>query len=75
MVRRGGNAWQYFYTVLGFALTIEGSIVSMINNTPFLEKVGIFVLWAAATAYLFLECNWFQNKLLGLKARYEEKFR
>lgn len=67
-VQRGPVSWAYFYTLLGFALTIETGIASMFE-LPWALVVLIIV--AAATIYAVLFNGWFQNRLLGWKARYE----
>lgn len=67
-VKRGTVSWSYFYTLLGFALTIETGIASMFNLPWALVAL---LLVAAVTIYLILFNGWFQNKLLGWKARYE----
>lgn len=68
MVKRGPVSWAYFYTLLGFALTIETGIASMFK-LPW-ALVGLVIV-AAATIHLVLYNGWFQNRLLGWKARYE----
>ena len=67
-VKRGSVSWAYFYTLLGFALTIETGIASMFD-LPW-ALIGLLIV-AAVTIYLILFNGWFQNKLLGWKARYE----
>lgn len=75
-MRRGKDAWQYLYTLLGFALTIEGTVVSMIVELRCTSaRLLVFGAGAAFTIWAFLDWGWFQNKLFGLKARYEDKFR
>lgn len=67
-VKRGPVSWAYFYTLLGFALTIETGIASMFQ-LPW-ALVGLIIV-AAITIYLVLFNGWFQNRLLGWKTRYE----
>jgi hypothetical protein len=67
-VKRGPVSWAYFYTLLGFALTIETGIASMFD--PPWALIGLLVV-AGVTVFLVLFNGWFQNKLLGWKARYE----
>lgn len=67
-VKRGPTSWAYFYTLLGFALTIETGIGSMFPLPWGLIGVAIA---GAITVYLVLFNGWFQNKLIGWKARYE----
>jgi hypothetical protein len=68
-VKRGPVSWSYFYTLLGFALTIETGIASMFE-LPW-SLIGLLIA-GAITIYLVLFNGWFQNKLLGWKARYED---
>ncbi|HEX3756129.1 MAG TPA: hypothetical protein VHV26_13740 [Rhizomicrobium sp.] len=71
-VKRGSESWAYIYVFLGFALSIEGIIVSMATPIRFPWKELLFVAMAAVTIRLFLFNGWFQNKLIGLKGRYED---
>jgi hypothetical protein len=68
-VKRGSTSWGYFYTLLGFALTIETGVGSMF---PLPWSLMRFLIAGAITIYLVLFNGWFQNKLLGWKARYED---
>jgi hypothetical protein len=72
-VTRRPESWTFIYVVLGFALTIEGTIVQMIEPMRFPCNVVVYVGLMALTFWLFI-CNGpFQNKLLGMKQRYEDK--
>jgi hypothetical protein len=69
-VRRGEKSWNYIYVALGFVLTFEGTIITMIPlRFPF--NVLLYILMMINTSALFLLSGWFQNKLLGWKAGYE----
>jgi hypothetical protein len=74
-VRRGEKSWSYFYTLLGFALTIETGIVGLIEPLCWPWNLLTLAVVGSVTVYLFLYSGWFQNKLLGIKARYEDKLR
>lgn len=74
-VRRGKESWAYIYTWLGFALTIETGVVALITPLKWPANLLTFAAIGAFTVYLFLDNGWFQNKLIGLKAKYEEKLR
>jgi hypothetical protein len=74
-VKRGKESWAYLYTLLGFALTIETGVVALITPLKWPWNLLTFALVGWVTIYLFLDNGWFQNKLIGLKARYEEKLR
>jgi hypothetical protein len=75
-VTRGPASWAYIYVTLGFALAIEGTVVQMC--TPpliFPWNLVAYGLIAAITFWLFVFNGWFQNKLIGLKSRYENQRR
>jgi len=67
-IKRGEASWAYFYTLLGFALTIETGIASMFD-LPW-SLVGL-VFAAAVTIHLIMFNGWFQNRLINWKSRYE----
>ncbi len=71
-VKRGPESWAYIYVALGFALTIEGTIIQMTPLVFPLNLVTYFVS-AAITVWLFIYNGWFQNKLIGVKNRYENR--
>jgi hypothetical protein len=68
-IKRGPISWDYFYTLLGFALTIETGVCSML---PRPHGFVVLLLSAAPTIHLVLFNRWFQQKLIGWKARYED---
>ena len=73
-VKRGPASWAYIYVTLGFALTIEGTIIQM--TTPPLKFPWNLVTYFAlgvSTFWLFISNGWFQNKLIGLKSKYEDQ--
>lgn len=71
-VRRGDTAWAYFYLTLGFALAIEASVVALITPLRWPTNLVAYAALSLFTVYLWLN-GWFQNKLLGWKARYEQR--
>ena len=76
-VKRGPESWAFIYIVLGFALTVEGNLIGMVPNTvlPFPSNILTYLVVMAGTAWLFVGSGWFQNRLIGLKNRYESKAR
>jgi hypothetical protein len=74
-VKRGELSWNYFYVALGFALTISGTIIQMLDFLHFPRNVLLYAVTAAVLFWLFLFNGTFQNKLFGLKNRYEDRFR
>lgn len=73
-VTRGPESWAYIYIALGFVVSIEGTIIQMLPIT-FPYNIISYLAVAAATAWGFLDNGWVQNKLVGLKTRYEMKSR
>ena len=74
-VIRGRQSWDYFYVALAFALTLEGETIQMIAPLIFPWNVIAYAALGTLTFWLFLFNGWFQNKLIGLKSRYEERAR
>lgn len=74
-VKRGPESWAYIYVALGFALAIGGTIIQMITPLIFPWNLIAYALFATFTVWLFINNAWFQNKLIGMKMRYEEKSR
>ncbi len=72
-VTRGPESWAYIYTVLGFVLTIESTVIGMMTPLTFPWNIILFVVLAAITVWLFIESSWVHNRLIGLKIRYENK--
>ncbi len=72
-VRRGPISWNYFYIALGFALAISGTIIQMVDIVHFPCNVLLYVVTAASLFWLFLFNGRFQNKLIELKSRYENR--
>ena len=68
-IRRGPESWAYIYIALGFALTIEGTTIDMALSFPW--NLLSYLVVGALTVWLFLFNGWFQNKLIGIKAKYE----
>lgn len=74
-VTRGPETWAYIYVALGFALAIEGTIVQMITPLSFPWSIITYAILGTATFWLFLRSGHFQNKLIGIKNRYESMAR
>jgi hypothetical protein len=51
----------YFYLMLGLSIGLEAAIVAMITPLVFPYNLIAFIAMAAATAYLFLRNERFQN--------------
>ena len=72
---RGVESWTFIYIALGFALSIEGTLLQMIEPLRFPYNIMAYLAVMAATFWLFILNGWFQNKLIGAKNRYESKAR
>ena len=75
LVKRGSGSWTYIYTVLGFVVTIESTVIGMLTPLTFPWNLAAFLILAAGTTWWFLKSGWFQDKLIGLKTQYEDKAR
>ncbi len=74
-VTRGPETWAYIYVWLGFTLTIEGTIITMIAPLIYPWNLIVYATLGAITFWLFINNAWFQNKLVRMKIRYETKAR
>jgi hypothetical protein len=72
-VRRGQESWNYFYILIGLAISTEGSVISMITPLIFPYNVISFIVVGVITFLLFIRNGWFHNKLLGWKNYYESR--
>ena len=69
---RGPISWNYFYIALGFALSIWGTIIQMMDFLHFPYNVLLYVVTGAGLFWLFLFSR-FRNKLIGWKNSYENR--
>jgi len=74
-VKRGPESWTFIYVFLGFALSIEGTTIGLIAPLVFPWNVVVYAIVAAVTFWLFIESGKFQDKLIGMKNRYENRAR
>jgi hypothetical protein len=72
-VKRAKISWNYFYITLGFALTISGTIIQMLDFLHFPCNLLLYVVTAAVLFWLFLRSRWFRNELIGLQHRIESR--
>jgi hypothetical protein len=72
-VIRGEKSWNFIYIALGFALTIEGTVIQMFTPLTFPCNLLLYALGAAATAWLFICNGRFQNRLITMKKTYESR--
>jgi hypothetical protein len=72
-IKRGHESWDSIYIALGFALSIEGTAISMIPAFPW--NLVSYVVVGGATAGLFLFSGKFQTRLLNWKRAHEETSR
>jgi hypothetical protein len=71
-VQRSPESWGYFYLMLGLSIGLEAAIVAMITPLVFPYNLIAFIAMAAATAYLFLRNERFQNWLVVFKIKSEK---
>lgn len=71
-IKRGQESWGYIYIALGFLITFEGTVIQMLPLS-FPANVLTFLVVGLATGYLFLFNPWVHNKLIGFKAKYEDR--
>jgi cytochrome b subunit of formate dehydrogenase len=74
-IRRGPVAWTFIYVALGFALSIEGTFLQMIEPLRFPWNLVAYVALMAVTIWLFTSNRWFHEKLVEIKDRMENKAR
>ena len=72
---RGRLSWDYLYTTLGFAFTIESTVIGMMTPISCPWNIILFATIAAFTIWLFIESEWLHDKLLAIKTKYENKAR
>ena len=72
---RGQNSWAYFYILLGFLVSIEATLISMLDPMAWYLKIVLFVAVMLGTSWLCLESRRFQNWVIGVKNRYESRAR
>jgi hypothetical protein len=71
-VTRGRESWNFIYIFLGFALTIEGTLLQMIDPLRCPFNIIAYLALGAVTSWLFLLSGWFQNMLIRMKNSYEK---
>jgi hypothetical protein len=71
-VIRGQQSYTFFYIILGFALSVEGSVI-MASPLGFFCNVMLFVIVGALSFYLVLYNGWVHDRLISWKNSYEDK--
>ena len=74
-VIRGEKSWTFLYVALGFALSIEGTIIQMIDRLQFPWNLILYGVVGGITVWLLIFNGYSQNKLLAWKQNYESKAR
>jgi energy-coupling factor transporter transmembrane protein EcfT len=74
-VTRGPASWAFIYIALGFAISIEGTAISLITPLRFPWNLILYAVIGAATFWTFINNGEFQNGLLSWKDEYEQKAR
>lgn len=73
-VKRGPESWSFIYITLGFVLTIEGTVVAMLD-LPLPWNLLTYAAVSVLTFRLWISSRWFQSKLIGWKNDYESRER
>jgi|HubBroStandDraft_6_1064221.scaffolds.fasta_scaffold1261418_1 hypothetical protein len=69
-ILRGKPSWDYFYVALGFVLTIESTIVTMITRLECPWNILLYLALAALTLWAF-STRQVREVLLWFKRKYE----
>jgi hypothetical protein len=69
-VLRDKESWNLLYVALGFAVSIEGTVIGMMGLT-FPNNILLYALAGGITVYLFMFNGQAQDKLIGWKERHE----
>jgi hypothetical protein len=72
--QQGPESWSYVYIFLGFALSIEGTIIQMLP-VKFPLNLILYLGFGVFTWWLFMQSGRFQNRLRHWKNSHENKFR
>jgi hypothetical protein len=72
-IKRGPDSWTFIYIALGFTISILGTIIQMVDAIRFPCNLLLYGVTAAGSFWLFTCNGWFQNKLIDLKGRYENR--
>ena len=74
-VIRGETSWTFFYVAAGFAISIKGTIISMLDPLPWWGRVLSFVAVGGVTFWAVLFNGPTQERLLKWRSRYESRAR
>jgi hypothetical protein len=72
-VREGPQSWAYIYMARVW-LTIGTALITLLPIVWWKTMMGYILFWVPS-AWMFLDCRWFQNKLSAFRNSYEQKFR
>lgn len=72
--KRGKESWNFIYIWLGIVISIFGTFLGFIDNLPGLTRLIIFSIGLIIIFVSFLLSGYFQNKLIGMKIKIEDKF-
>ena len=78
VVVRGAPSWSYIYITLGFAITIGGTLITMVppDKLPFPWNAGCFIVAIGVLTWLWVfDGLRFQDRLLRLEQWYENRAR
>jgi hypothetical protein len=70
-ILRAPASWSYFYVLLGFALSIEGTIIQMLPLPSSWLNIAVFLIVGYVTYRLVLFSGSCQDRLIRWKERIE----
>jgi len=73
-IKRGKESWDFIYLVFAILLAIVTFIISILPIS-WQFKVIIFFITFVTLILLCLFNAWFQNKLIGLKIKFENSWK
>ena len=73
VTKRGPDSWTFIYIALGFTISILGTTIQMVDAIHFPCNLLLYGVTAAGSFWLFICNGRFQNKLIDLKGRYEDR--
>ena len=71
-VIRGFQSWSFIYIVMGLLITIEGTVITMIEPLKFPWNILVFSALAAFTVLVCIKSTWFHERLFRVEQSYED---
>ena len=74
VVRRGSESWEFIRWFLAIALGVELTLILSLEAS-LSDRVFLSMLVGGLTYRLCMNNGWVQNKIVGIKVKYETKWR